>query len=161
MQAKTGDGRPITPPAQSVHELPVTRGAAAMVLMKTERYLMPAGTYLIPMATTSSHHQGGVLVCPPTNRHLSQGGGRAGQGGQRWGSGAERPWYDKFCKVRQPARKPVHMHTSNNMVDCKPLYNSLRSIYLNDNNEIGEEEGGDDQVGSDWSVQADEGPQDS
>ena len=53
------------------------------------------------------------------------------------------------------------MHTSNNTVDRKPLYNSLRSIYLNDNNEIGEEEGGDDQVGSDWSVQADEGPQDS
>ena len=84
-------------------------------------------------------------------------GGRAGQGGRRRSSGAERPWYDRFCKVCQLAGKPVHVHTSHNTVDCKPLYTSLRSIYFDDDDKVYKEEG-DDQVGFDESVQADSGP---
>ena len=80
--------------------------------------------------------------------------GRVGQGGRQRGAEAGRPWYDKFCKVCELAGKPVHVRTSHNTVDCKPLYTSLRSIYFDDDEEAGEGLEGDDQVGSDEAAQA-------
>ena len=48
------DGKSVPPPAQSVRERPSLLAAAATVLMKPEKYLLPAGTYHIPTESTTS-----------------------------------------------------------------------------------------------------------
>ena len=54
---------------------------------------------------------------------------------------------EKLCKVCQMAGKAVHVHTFHNTVDCKPLYTSFRSIYIDDEDEDFKDEE-DDQFGA-------------
>ena len=57
------------------------------------------------------------------------------------------------------AGKPVHVHTSHNTVDCKPLYTALLAIYIDHKDDKEEEES--DQLDAGRSGQADKGHQNS
>ena len=71
-------------------------------------------------------------VFPDGRRNRGRGGSGGGRGRaaprgcrSQGGRRTERLWYEKFCKICQMAGKAVHVHTSHNTVDCKPLYTSL------------------------------------
>ena len=106
-QETHGANEPKPPPAQSVHEMPAPRGAAAAavsgsgtVLMKLPRYLLPSGVYPIPTTPTTFPTASSVLVLPPAHRQPSQAGP---------------DWQPQICEVVEGAalyvnRSPTPLH---------------------------------------------------